>query len=81
MKLFVPESYCRGSNLWAEFFGTIHDSLQRIADFSSLDIILGRCLLVRIMEMKGDCVTSSKWVVHKVLQILEVSKIVLFCLC
>uniref|UniRef100_A0A8R1TQX0 Uncharacterized protein n=1 Tax=Onchocerca volvulus TaxID=6282 RepID=A0A8R1TQX0_ONCVO len=67
VKLFVPKS---SSNLWAEFFGTVHDSLGRIAEFGSLNCVLGRCLLVWIMEMKSDD-GSTKWVVHKVLKLLE----------
>lgn len=77
VRLFIPQSYLYGSSdLWAEFFGTVHDSLGRIAEFGPLNNILGRCLLVRIMEMKSDCDTSSNWVVHKVLHLLEVCK---FC--
>ncbi|KAK6105258.1 hypothetical protein QQG55_19540 [Brugia pahangi] len=72
VRLFIPESYQHGSsNLWAEFFGTVYDSLGRIAEFGPLNNILGRCLLVRIMEMKSDCDTVSNWVVHKVLQVFE----------
>lgn len=75
VRLFVPQNYqCGLSNLWAEFFGTVHDSLRRIAEFGLSNDILGRCFLVRIMEMKGDCDASSNWVVHKVLQLLEVCK-------
>ncbi|CAG9529638.1 unnamed protein product [Cercopithifilaria johnstoni] len=71
VRLFVPQNYPGSSNLWAEFFGTVYDSLGRVAEFRSLQSILGRCLLVRIMEMKSDCGTSSSWVVHKVLQLLK----------
>uniref|UniRef100_A0A0R3S6J3 CST complex subunit CTC1 n=1 Tax=Elaeophora elaphi TaxID=1147741 RepID=A0A0R3S6J3_9BILA len=72
VKLFVPQGYRNGaSNLWAEFFGTVYDSLGRIAEFGHLNNISGRCLLVRIMEMKSDCDTSNSWVVHKVIDLLE----------
>lgn len=74
VKLFVPQSYRYGSsNLWTEFFGTVYDSEELIAKFAPLCNILGRCLLVRIMEMKNDYKTSN-WVIHKVLELLEVCK-------
>ncbi|VDK86461.1 unnamed protein product [Litomosoides sigmodontis] len=72
VKLFVPRNYRHGlSDLWAEFFGTVSDSLQRINEFWPSNDILGRCFLVRVMEMKDDCDAGSNWVVHKVLQLLE----------
>lgn len=71
LKLFVPYNYrFNSSNLWTEFFGSVHDSFGRVAEIG-MDNILGRCVLVRIMRMKDDYGSGSKWVVHKVVRILE----------
>ncbi|VDN18739.1 unnamed protein product [Gongylonema pulchrum] len=71
LKLFIPANYQQNSTtLWTEFFGTVHDSLGRIAELNR-DSILGRCLLVRIVKLKDDYGTGSKWAVNKVVRILE----------
>uniref|UniRef100_A0A915PXZ1 Uncharacterized protein n=1 Tax=Setaria digitata TaxID=48799 RepID=A0A915PXZ1_9BILA len=77
VKLFVPRTFRDtdgSSNLWAEFFGTVHDSLGQVAEYDSLNNVLGQCLLVRIMKMENNFGAGSHWVVHKILLLLKNKK-------